>query len=120
MRIPLIDSFDVCPEVDTLDKVNSIVNEVLICLFIIIRSSELCKGAASLKLGGHELDLDKECMDQESHVKQVLIYEESGVTQRSVPPLAHVMFQAEREAVVLHCLHCDDFPWFATWKCFHT
>ncbi len=49
------------------------------------------KGAASLKLGEHELDLDKECMDQESHVKQVLIYEESGVTQRSVPPLAHVI-----------------------------
>ncbi len=33
-HIPLIDSFDVRLEVDPLDKVNLIVNEVLICLFI--------------------------------------------------------------------------------------
>ncbi len=44
MHIPLMDSFEVRPELDPLHKVTSIVNEVLICFFIIyliiIRSSE--------------------------------------------------------------------------------
>ena len=33
-HVPLIGSFDVPPEADPLDTVNSIVNEVPICLFI--------------------------------------------------------------------------------------